>query len=192
MPTLREWFPSAKKTASVKQTAPLMDRIRDELASEHPDYSLCLDALAMFPAQVTGMFYNNVYPSLSENVQKEWNQAFFEWVNSQPPKKKKQQAAFLRMSQAIKARLQEISSANELAPEIQWFIAHLADNSAQAISDVRDMKDKVSAEQLRKLLLLPVENWSVDKESLRTCAKIKQSRRNYRTGKNQRLRVEIT
>ena len=27
---------------------------------------------------------------------------------------------------------------------------------------------------------------------IRTCAKIKQSRRNYRTGKNQRLRVEIT
>ncbi|MBR0283277.1 MAG: hypothetical protein IJQ81_17075, partial [Oscillibacter sp.] len=77
MPTLREWFNqidlSAKKTASVKQTAPLMDGIRDELASEHPDYSLCLDALAMFPAQVTGVFYSNVYPSLSENIQKEWN-----------------------------------------------------------------------------------------------------------------------
>ena len=27
---------------------------------------------------------------------------------------------------------------------------------------------------------------------IRTCTKIKQSRRNYRTGKNQRLRVEIT
>ncbi|MBR0282912.1 MAG: hypothetical protein IJQ81_15230 [Oscillibacter sp.] len=145
-----------------------MDKIRDELASEHPDYSLCLDALSIFPAQVTGVFYSNVYPSLSENIQKEWNQAFLKWVNSQPPKKKKQQAAFLRMSQAIKARLQEISSANGLASEIQWFIAHFADNSAQAISDIRDMKDKVSAEQLRKLLLLPVENWSVDKESLRT------------------------
>ena len=76
MPTLREWLSqidtSAKKTASVKQTTPLMDRMRNELSSEHPDYSLCLDALAIFPAQVTGMFYNNVYPSLSENVQKEW------------------------------------------------------------------------------------------------------------------------
>ena len=163
MPTLREWFnqidSSAKKTASVKQTAPLMDRIRDELASEHPDYSLCLDALAIFPAQVTGMFYNNVYPSLSENIQKEWNQAFLRWINSQPP-----QNALWRMSQAIRARLPRMKNAEELASELQWYISQF-DNS-RAISEARKMRDENDdIEQLRKLLLLPVETWSVKHEN---------------------------
>ena len=83
------------------------------------------------------------------------------------PVKQKQEAAFLIMSQAIKARLQQMETAEELSPEIQWFIAHFADNSARAILDARDMKNKTSAEQLRKPLALPVENWSVDKESLK-------------------------
>lgn len=163
MPTLREWLsqidPSAKKTASVKQTAPLMDRMRNELSSEHPDYSLCLDTLAIFPAQVTGMFYNNVYPSLSENVQKEWNQAFLRWINSQPP-----QTVLWRMSQAIRARLPRMENAEELASEIRWYISQF-DNS-RAVSEAKKMRDENDdIEQLRKLLLLPVETWSVKREN---------------------------
>ena len=79
-----------------------MEYMRKELSAEQPDYAVCLDALSKFLPQATGMFYADAYPLLSESVQKEWNQAFLKWADTQTAAK--QPAAFLRMSQAVKAR----------------------------------------------------------------------------------------
>ena len=165
MPTLREYLDSLSPSGKKKPNKTLMEYMRKELSAEQPDYAVCLDALSKFLPPATGMFYADAYPLLSESVQKEWNQAFLKWADTQTAAK--QPAAFLRMSQAVKARLEQMEKADELSLEIQWFISRFADNSARAVSDAREMRDKTSAEQLRKLLVLPVENWSVDKESLK-------------------------
>lgn len=155
---------SQKKSPKKTQIDKLLEIVKTELQSTTPDYDGCVLALTTFSHQIIGVFYDNVYIHFPKNVCASFDLAFLRWAESRP-KIAGKNLAYLKMAQAIKKRLPIVSSADELLPELQWYISNFDDS--RAAKETKKMRDECELTDLQKLLALDVQNWHTDWEMLK-------------------------
>ena len=153
-----------KKKPNQAQMNKLFESVTAELQDPAPDYDGCVLALTAFPHQVTGIFYDDIYTHLSKEVCTSFDSAFLVWAKSMP-KIAGGNLAYLKMAQAIKKRLSLVSNAEDLLPELQWYISNFDDS--RAAKETKKMRDECELSDLQKLLALDIQDWPINLEMLK-------------------------
>lgn len=153
-----------KKKPSKAQIDKLLEAVKTELQSATPDYDGCVLALTVFPPQIVGIFYEDVYTHSPKDVCASFDFAFLTWAKSRP-KIAGGNLAYIKMAQAIKKRLAIVSSADELLPELQWYISNFDDS--RAARETKKIRDECELADLQKLLALDIQDWNINPEMLK-------------------------
>lgn len=168
METIREWISrltlSQKKKPSKTVVDNLYKMIETELRSTSPDYDACVLALTTFSHQIVSMFYESEYVHFPKDQQVPFDAAFLKWAESRP-KVAGSNIAYLKMAQVLKRRLALVDSAEELVPELKWYITNFDDS--RATSETMKFQSECELADLQKLLTLEVSDWPIDPDKIK-------------------------
>lgn len=168
METIREWIsrltPSQKKKPGKAVVDNLFKMIDTEIHSPSPNYDDCVFALTTFGQQLVGIFYGEEYVRLPKDLRTPFDAAFLKWAESRP-KVAGSNIAYLKMAQVLKKRLSIVDSAEELVPELKWYISNFDD--ARATSETMKFQSECELADLQKLLALDVSDWRIDAEKVK-------------------------
>lgn len=153
-----------KKKPNKAQIDKLFTAVKTELQSVEPDYDGCVLALTMFPPQILGAFYEEIYTHSPADVCALFDSAFLAWAKGRP-KIAGGNLAYIKMAQVIKKRLAIVSSADNLSPELQWYISNFDDS--RAARETKKIRDECELTDLQKLLALDIQDWNINTEMLK-------------------------